>query len=76
LEQAVRRDVNGAIGDKMDSAVFLGAGSSGEPAGILVGTYSITSTAVSAAAPWASFRAAVKRFLIANAATGARWMAP
>jgi HK97 family phage major capsid protein len=69
LEQAVRRDMNGAIGEAMDKAVFLGAGSSGEPAGVLVGSYGITSTAVSAAASWAAFRAAVKRFLIANAAS-------
>lgn len=68
LEQAVRRDMNGAIGVALDKAVFLGAGSSGEPAGVLVGSYSITSTAVSAAASWAAFRAAVKRFIIANAA--------
>jgi HK97 family phage major capsid protein len=69
LEQAVRRDMNGAIGEAMDKAVFLGAGASGEPAGVLVGSYGITSTAVSAAASWAAFRGAVKRFLIANAAS-------
>lgn len=68
LEAAVRRDLNGAIGEAIDKAVFLGAGSSGEPAGVLVGSYSITSTSVAAAASWAAFRAAVKRFLIANAA--------
>ncbi len=68
LEQAVRRDMNGAIGVALDKAVFLGAGSSGEPAGVLVGSYSITSTSIAAAASWAAFRGAVKRFLIANAA--------
>jgi HK97 family phage major capsid protein len=68
LEQAVRRDMNGAIAVALDKAVFLGAGSGGEPAGVLVGTYGITSTAVTAAASWAAFRAAVKRFLVANAA--------
>jgi HK97 family phage major capsid protein len=68
LEQAVRRDMNGCIGVAMDKAVFLGAGSSGEPAGVLVGSYGITSTSIAAAASWAAFRAAVKRFLIANAA--------
>jgi hypothetical protein len=68
LEQAVRRDMNGAIGEAMDKAVFLGAGASGEPAGVLVGSYGITSTSVAAAASWAAFRAAVKRFIIANAA--------
>lgn len=68
LEQAVRRDMNSAIAVALDKAVFLGAGSSGEPAGVLVGSYGVTSTAVSAAASWAAFRAAVKRFLVANAA--------
>lgn len=68
LEQAVRRDMNGAIAVALEKAVFLGAGSGGEPAGVLVGSYSITSTSVAAAASWAAFRAAVKRFLIANAA--------
>lgn len=68
LEQAVRRDMNGCMAVAIDKAVFLGAGSSGEPAGILVGSYSITSTAISAAASWAAFRGAVKRFMIANAA--------
>lgn len=70
LEQAVRRDMNGAIGEKLDAAVFLGAGSGGEPSGVLVGSYGITSTAVSAAASWAAFRAAVTRFMVANAAGG------
>lgn len=68
LEQAVRRDMNGCMAEGMDKAVFLGAGSSGEPAGILVGSYSITSTAVDAAASWAAFRAAVVRFMTDNAA--------
>lgn len=31
LEEAVRRDMNGAIAQAMDRAVFLGAGASGEP---------------------------------------------
>jgi HK97 family phage major capsid protein len=70
LEQAVRRDMNGCMAVALDHAVFLGAGSNGEPAGILVGSYGITSTAVGAAASWAVFRAAVRRFIIANAANG------
>jgi HK97 family phage major capsid protein len=69
LEQALRRDLNGAMAQLMDSAVFLGAGSGGEPAGILVGSYSITSTAITAAPTWAAFRAAVTRFMVANAIT-------
>ncbi|WP_375160350.1 phage major capsid protein [Bradyrhizobium sp. RDT46] len=70
LEQAVRRDMNGCISQALDKAVFLGAGASGEPAGLLVGSYGITSTSVAAAAKWAAFRSAVVRFMTANAATG------
>src|SRR5262249_7796845 len=36
---------------------------------ILVGSYSITSTAITAAPTWAAFRSAVTRFMIANAIT-------
>lgn len=71
LEQAVRRDMAGAMGAAMDKAVFLGAGASGEPAGVItkgVATYGITSTPVAAAASWSAFRAAVVRFMTANAA--------
>lgn len=67
LEDAVRRDMNGCLAVGMDKAVFQGAGSNGEPAGILVGSYSITSTSVAAAPTWAVFRSAVRRFMIANA---------
>jgi len=70
LEQAVRRDMNGCMAVAMDKAVFLGAGASGEPAGVLVGSYGITSTAIGAAASWAAFRGAVTRFITANAAAG------
>ncbi len=70
LEQAVRRDMNGAMAQAMDAAVFLGSGSSGEPTGILPGAsgFGITETAVDAAASWSAFRTAVVRFMAANAA--------
>jgi HK97 family phage major capsid protein len=70
LEAAVRRDMNGAIAAALDKAAFLGAGSSGEPLGIVTGaaTYGITSTAVAAAASWSAVRAAIVRFLAASAA--------
>ena len=70
LEEAVRRDMNGAIAAAMDKAIFLGAGTGGEPLGVIPGiaTYGITSTAIAAAATWAAFRAAVTRFMAANAA--------
>ncbi|WP_309668308.1 phage major capsid protein [Tabrizicola sp.] len=70
LEEAVRRDMNGAIQQALDVAIFRGAGASGEPLGVMTtpATYGITSTAVGAGATWAAFRAAVVRFMIANAA--------
>ena len=72
LEAAIRRDMQGAIGAELDKAVFLGAGSNGQPLGVIAGasTYGITETDLSAAASWAAFRAAVVRFMTANAATG------
>ncbi|MCB1349301.1 MAG: phage major capsid protein [Maritimibacter sp.] len=72
LEQAVRRDMNGAIAAAMDAAVFLGTGANGQPLGVITGaaTYGITATAVDAGATWRAFRAGVTRFMTANAATG------
>ena len=70
LEDAVRRDMNGAIAQALDQAIFLGTGASGQPLGIIPGvaTYGITSTAIAAAASWSAFRTAVTSFLTANAA--------
>lgn len=70
LEQAVRRDMNGAISEAMDAAVFQGSGSSGQPTGIFTGAsgWGITETGVDAAASWSAFRAAVVRFMTASAA--------
>jgi hypothetical protein len=70
LEDAVRRDMNGAIAQALDAAIFLGTGASGQPLGIIPGvaTYGITSTAIAAAASWSAFRTAVTAFLTANAA--------
>ncbi|WP_371170689.1 phage major capsid protein [Aliiroseovarius sp. 2305UL8-7] len=72
LEQAVRRDMNGAIGEAMDKAVFQGSGAAGQPTGVLAGaaTWGITETAVDAAASYAAFRSALVRFMTANAASG------
>ena len=69
LEEAVRRDMNGAVQMALDQAVFLGTGSSGQPLGVIPGvaTYGITSTAIGAVATWSVFRAAVTRFMTANA---------
>lgn len=70
LESAVRRDMQGAMGQALDHAVFLGSGTNGEPLGVITGasTYGITSTAVNAAASWGAIREAVVRFMTANAA--------
>lgn len=70
LEQAIRRDMSGAMGQAMDQAVFLGTGANGQPLGVITGagTYGITSTAVDALASWGAFRAATTRFMTANAA--------
>ncbi|MEL6364335.1 MAG: phage major capsid protein [Pseudomonadota bacterium] len=70
LEAAVRRDMNGAIGEAMDAAVFQGSGSNGQPTGVLnlTVTPAITSTDVSAIASYSIFRDAVRRMMDANAA--------
>ncbi len=72
IEEAVRRDMRGAIQSEMDRAVFQGAGANGEPLGVVsgAGSYGIDSTPVDAAATYAAFRAAITEFLIANAAAG------
>jgi HK97 family phage major capsid protein len=70
LEQAVRRDMNGAIAVALDKAIFLGTGANGQPLGVITGqsTYGITATDAAALASWGAFRAAVVRFMTANAA--------
>lgn len=70
VEQAIRRDMSGAMGAAMDRAVFLGTGADGQPLGVITGaaTYGITATAIGAAASWSAFRAAVVRFMTGNAA--------
>ncbi len=70
LEAAVRRDMSGAMAVELDRAIFQGSGANGQPLGIFPGaaTYGITSTAISAAPTWGAFRAAVVRFMAANAA--------
>ncbi|MCU0909869.1 MAG: phage major capsid protein [Rhodobacteraceae bacterium] len=71
LEDAVRRDMQGAMSVAMDSAVFLGTGANGQPLGIIPGaaTYGIMSTAIGALASWGAFRAAIVRFMTGNAAS-------
>ncbi|OLS46037.1 hypothetical protein BV509_17860 [Rhodovulum sulfidophilum] len=70
LEQAIRRDMNGAMSAELDKAIFLGTGANGQPLGVVTGaaTYGITSTDAAGPASWAALRAAVVRFMTANAA--------
>lgn len=72
LEQAIRRDMNGTMASELDKAIFLGTGSTGQPLGVIPGvaTYGITSTDAGALASWGALRAAVVRFMTANAANG------
>ncbi|MBG0802121.1 phage major capsid protein [Methylocystis sp. H4A] len=72
LEQAVRRDISGTMQTVLDSAVFNGAGAAGVPLGVIAGqaTYAYGTTAVSAAASAAAFRAVAATFIGANAANG------
>ncbi len=72
IEDAVRRDMNSAIGAGLDKAVFLGTGANGQPLGVVAGqaTYAYTATNVNAAADWSAIRAAVTRFMVASAANG------
>ncbi len=69
LEAAVRRDMNSAMAVEIDRAVFLGTGADGQPLGVISGasTYGINEQAVDAAPDYAAFRAAVVRFMSANA---------
>ena len=63
LEQAVRRDMNGAIAKAMDRAVFLGAGGSGGPlASSLAGRATASADRHRRRATWAAFRGAVGGF--------------
>ena len=72
LEAAIRRDMQGAMGQAMDQAVFLGTGTDGQPLGVITGaaTYGITVQEVDALATWGAFRAGVTAFMVANAASG------
>jgi len=72
LEQAIRRDMNGAMAQEMDRAIFNGSGTNGEPTGVFTGAaaWGIEETDLSAAATWAAIRSQVVAFMTANAATG------
>ncbi|SIS83596.1 hypothetical protein SAMN05878426_1061, partial [Phaeovulum vinaykumarii] len=63
--------MNGAMAAELDRAIFLGTGADGQPLGVITGaaTYGIPTTAVDAAASWATYRGAVVRFMTRNAAS-------
>lgn len=73
LEAAIRRDLNAVIGAELDRVVINGSGAAGQPLGMIPGAeeYGIATTAVSAAASWAAFRAQIVAFMQANAITSA-----
>lgn len=72
LEQAIRRDMSGTMAAELDKAIFRGTGADGQPLGLIPGaaTYGITSTDAAGQATWAALRAAVVKFMVANAASG------
>lgn len=72
LEQAVRRDMNGAMRVAIDAAVFKGDGAAGQPTGVLnlAVTPAIVSTAADAKAGYGIFREAARRLMDKNAAAG------
>lgn len=71
LEQAVRRDMNSAIGQELDRVVFLGSGIAGQPLGLIPGaaTYGITATDVAAEPTYKNFLEEIVAFMTANAIT-------
>lgn len=73
LEAAIRRDMQGAMGQAMDQAVFRGTGADGQPLGLITGraTYGFALDEIDALASWGAFRSSVAAFMAANAAGGA-----
>ena len=73
IEAAIRRDTQGAMGQAMDQATFLGTGADGQPLGVITGaaTYGITVDPIDALASWGAFRSGVTAFMVANAISGA-----
>ncbi len=71
LEQAVRRDMNGAMAMELDRAIFQGTGEDGQPLGVISGAedYGIPITAVDAPGLWGPFRSGVVRFMNENTAS-------
>ena len=71
LEQAVRRDMNSAMAQELDRAIFLGTGANGQPLGVIAGasTYGINDNDLSAQPTYADFLAEVVAFMSGNLVT-------
>ena len=69
LEAAIRRDMQGAMAQEIDKAVFLGSGSDGQPLGVVAGagTYGIASTGINDAPEYSDFLAEIVEFMKGNA---------
>ncbi len=63
LEQAIRRDMNAAIGAELDRAILIGSGATGEPTGLVTGA----TNSGTWAADWSTIKAEVVAFMDANA---------
>lgn len=73
LEQAVRRDMAGAMQAELDKAIFQGTGATGQPHGIIAkanATHGITVDSTGAEVAWSVFRSKVVDFMKGNAASG------
>lgn len=72
LEDAIRRDMRGAIQKSLDKVIFLGSGSSGQPAGIVAKAtgYGIHVETIAASVTYADFRSEFAAFIAASAASG------
>ncbi|MEM9899908.1 MAG: phage major capsid protein [Pseudomonadota bacterium] len=73
LETAIRRDMNSAMAQELDRAVFLGSGASGEPLGIVPGAaaYGITDTDKAGPPTYQGFLDEVVAFMSGNLITSA-----
>jgi len=69
LEQAVRRDMNGAISEALDKSVFQGSGAAGQPTGLLAGAagWGIVETAVDEAPSYEMIIDQLAAFMASNA---------
>lgn len=73
IEEAIRRDMGNAIQTELDKVIFLGAGASGQPHGVIAkanATYGINENGNTVMASWSAFKAEIVEFLKNNTAAG------